>query len=272
MAGRFVEDQARTETAVVREPLSTHHQRPRLDLSVPRILGGAAAAASAAIASSWLGLAGTVLGAAVVSVVATVGTAVYAHSLERSRLVLREVPVRAARARSVATNVRQDKHPMPDLPVQRSGPTTGQIRAVAEPVMSTPPARRIRWAAVAVSAVVTLVVGLGLLTAFELAVGKSAESLTGSGGGGTTVGRLLGVQHSSDSGQQSPPSHQPSNAPTQTTPTGPATTAPTTPTPTEPTQPTETSPTQTTPPTSPPPPTTPPTGGDTGAGGDHAGQ
>lgn len=265
----FIEDRVAGDPTAQGDRVPADRQRPRVDLSVPRILGGALAAASAAIASSWLGLAGTVLGAAVVSVVATVGTAVYAHSLERSRLVLREMPVRAARSRLVSTEAGQSKHPMPDLPTQQTGSPTARTRALAEPVMAAPAARRIRWGAVAVTAVVTLVVGLGLLTAFEFAVGRSAGSLTGSGGGGTTVGRLLGVQHASDSGQQPPSGHRPSNAPTHTAPTEPATTVPTTPTPTQPTEPTQptqpTTPTEPTQPTSPTAPTEPPTGGSGGA-------
>src|SRR5262249_27727682 len=56
---------------------SMANDRSRLELSAPQVLGGALAAASAAVASSWLGVAGTVLGAVVVSLVASVGTALY---------------------------------------------------------------------------------------------------------------------------------------------------------------------------------------------------
>lgn len=80
-------------------------ERLKSDLSVPQIFGSALAAISASFAASYLGIVGTFIGAAVVSVVATVGTALYRHSLERtksalheavSRTDLREMAARAA--------------------------------------------------------------------------------------------------------------------------------------------------------------------------------
>ena len=50
-------------------------ERPRIDLSLPKVLAGALAAASAAVAASWLGVAGTVVGAVIASVVVSVTTA-----------------------------------------------------------------------------------------------------------------------------------------------------------------------------------------------------
>src|SRR6188768_160552 len=78
-----------------------HNPSPRLELSLPQIVAGAFAAASAAVASSWLGVAGTVFGAVVVSVIATVGTALYTHSLVRSQYAIKEtIPVLATRSRA----------------------------------------------------------------------------------------------------------------------------------------------------------------------------
>ncbi|MEU7990983.1 hypothetical protein AB0B56_39640 [Streptosporangium canum] len=56
----------------------------RFDLSVPQIVGGALATMTAAVAASYLGVAGTVIGAAVMSVGSTVGGAVYTHYLKRT--------------------------------------------------------------------------------------------------------------------------------------------------------------------------------------------
>src|ERR671916_808240 len=58
-------------------------------LSVVQVLAGALAAVSAAVVASTFGLAGTLLGAAVTSVVATVAGALYTHSLERARARIR---------------------------------------------------------------------------------------------------------------------------------------------------------------------------------------
>src|SRR6478752_8685510 len=148
---------------------------PRLELSLPKIVAGALAAASAAVASSWLGVAGTVFGAVVVSVVATVGTALYTHSLERSRYAIQEtIPVLATRTRSDRALV--------------DGPETLELSVATR---SAPQRRPISWSTAFVSCVATLALGFGVLTGFEAVMGKSASQLTGSGsGGGTTLGSL----------------------------------------------------------------------------------
>ncbi|MEV4109033.1 hypothetical protein [Nonomuraea sp. NPDC049695] len=56
----------------------------RVRLSVAQIAGGALAALTAAVMASYLGVAGTVIGAAVMSVATTVGTDIYAHYLRRT--------------------------------------------------------------------------------------------------------------------------------------------------------------------------------------------
>ena len=102
-----------------------HTPAPRLELSLPKIVAGALAAASAAVASSWLGVAGTVFGAVVVSVVATVGTALYTHSLERSRYAIQEtIPVLATRSRA-------DRGPV-------DGPETLELSVATGPDPATP--------------------------------------------------------------------------------------------------------------------------------------
>lgn len=59
-------------------------EQQKFELSVPQIGGSALAAVTAAVAASYLGVAGTVIGAAVMSVASTVGTAVYTHYLKRT--------------------------------------------------------------------------------------------------------------------------------------------------------------------------------------------
>src|SRR4051794_18640997 len=72
-------------------PTAPVPQRPRIELSIPKIAAGALAAASAAVAASWLGVAGTVVGAVIASVVVSVTSALYSHPLERGSQVIREV-------------------------------------------------------------------------------------------------------------------------------------------------------------------------------------
>lgn len=62
-----------------------------LGVSGNQILAGALAASTSAVAASYLGVAGTVVGAGMGSVIATVGTAVYQKSIQRSTVVLQKV-------------------------------------------------------------------------------------------------------------------------------------------------------------------------------------
>jgi hypothetical protein len=58
---------------------------PRIDLSLTQVLGGSLAAATAAALGSRLGVVGTITGAALVSVVASVAGAIYTTSLRHTR-------------------------------------------------------------------------------------------------------------------------------------------------------------------------------------------
>ncbi|WP_371129778.1 hypothetical protein [Streptomyces sp. 2231.1] len=65
-------------------------RRKRMDLSVPQVAGSALAAVVAAKPASYFGVYGTILGAGVVSVVATCGGTVFQHFFKRTGEQLRE--------------------------------------------------------------------------------------------------------------------------------------------------------------------------------------
>lgn len=82
-------------------------QRRHIELSSVQVIASVAAAVSAAIAASALGVGGTIVGTAVVSVVATVGNAFYSATLKRGKetlvqahqlIVARPVDARPGRA------------------------------------------------------------------------------------------------------------------------------------------------------------------------------
>ncbi|HET7173850.1 MAG TPA: hypothetical protein VFI30_06200 [Nocardioidaceae bacterium] len=224
---------AGSDTVVYRRP------RPRLELSGVRVLGGALAAASAAVAASWLGVGGTIIGAAVASVVATVGTALYSHSLERSRYTLLE---------TIPTRLGRHHHPGEDP----ASATETRLLPVKPPVRP-----RVQWGTVALSAAVALVLGIGLITAFEAVVGRPVSALTSAGHQhGTTITRIIRyVEPPAQSVNPTPPAGS----------TSPATTGPTTApatTPASPAPPSHSTPSST-PTTSPSAPATP-TGSPTG--------
>ncbi|WP_406006314.1 hypothetical protein OG440_09015 [Streptomyces sp. NBC_00637] len=73
-------------------------KRKRIDLSVPQVAGSAVAAVVAAKLASYFGVYGTILGAGLVSVVATCGGSLFQHFFRRTGEQLRDTQTRDTRA------------------------------------------------------------------------------------------------------------------------------------------------------------------------------
>jgi phage gpG-like protein len=74
-----------------------HARQPeRLSLSATQIIASVLAAISASVAASYFGIAGTMIGAALGSVISVVGGAVYAHSISKTRQRLRRTALDTA--------------------------------------------------------------------------------------------------------------------------------------------------------------------------------
>ncbi|MER6997394.1 hypothetical protein [Streptomyces sp. NPDC000410] len=150
----------------------------RLDLNVPQVAGSALAAIAAAVLASRLGVYGTVIGAGVVSVVATCGGSVFQHLFRRTGEQLRD----AAKA--------PRQMPVPD----------GEFGA------ATTYGTRVRgWKRSVLAAVVVFGVAMTGITTYEIASGKDLH-----GGTGTTVGSVA-----RGGGGQSPASGTPDRTPHQ---------------------------------------------------------
>lgn len=125
-------------------------------LSFPQVIGGSLAAATAAAFGTKLGVAGTIAGAAIVSVVSAVTSVLYAASLRRTH----EAVVRATAL------------------IPGTKRTTEEPPAAEEP--PEPPAKKglaalwsmITWKSVAVLAAVIFVIGAIFLTLGQLATGN----------------------------------------------------------------------------------------------------
>ncbi|WHM36052.1 hypothetical protein [Streptomyces sp. BPTC-684] len=149
----------------------TKQDERRLDLSVPQVAGSALAAIAAAVLASKLGVYGTILGAGVVSVVATCGGTVFQHLFRRTGEQLRDVTVQSL------PKARRD----PDLPAYED---TREGEFGAATVHGT----RLRgWKRSALGAAVVFAVAMGGITAYELASGGEL----GGGKGGTTFGSVV---------------------------------------------------------------------------------
>ncbi|MEU8271159.1 hypothetical protein AB0B89_28870 [Sphaerisporangium sp. NPDC049002] len=182
-----------------------------LDLSAPQIAGSALAAATAAVAASFLGVTGTIIGAAVASAATTVGNAVYTHYLKRTRdrlkeahglitgqqeaQALREEAEESALARpgenglATAAHATVRDHGPPELP-----PTVRDPAPLGAGAAQAPPLRREGvpgplWVTLVVATVATFALSMGGILAFELLSGRPlAATVHGRSGSGTSWG------------------------------------------------------------------------------------
>ncbi|MFC5900583.1 hypothetical protein [Streptomyces zhihengii] len=148
----------------------------RIELSVPQVAGSVLAAVTAAILASQLGVYGTIVGAGVVSVVATCGGPLLQHVFKRTGEQLREA---TAQARAVGPA------PAPSLPAAAPTPD-GDGKAPREGEFGAPRTygtRRRGWKRPVAAAAVVFGVAMGGITVYEVAAGQELG-----GGAGTTVG------------------------------------------------------------------------------------
>ncbi|WP_410648109.1 hypothetical protein [Amycolatopsis sp. cmx-4-54] len=208
---------------------------------IVQVTAAAMAAITAALLGSTLGVAGTVAGAGLASVITTLGGELYLRSLQRTKDA-------ALKARVVLT-----------VPGRRKVLDPAEQETVritqAEDEEQTGRKFKPRWAVIAGVSVVAFAVALVAITGFEGATGK-----TFGGGTGTTIGKIIGggqAQEPQDE-HDTPPATTPSgtrdNQPEKTPSTTPTPSSTPTTTQAPPTTPTAPS---TTPSTSQAPPTTP---------------
>jgi hypothetical protein len=142
-----------------------------------QVIAGALAAITAAMLGSKLGVAGTVLGAGIASVVSTVGAALYLHSLRRT--------TEGIRAR---VGGEPEESPEPS----------------SEPDEPERPTRRPGWPALAAGGVLAFVLGMVAITGLEWVRGEQL-----SGGPGTTIGGIARALPDSDPVVRPHPGDQP---------------------------------------------------------------
>jgi hypothetical protein len=167
-------------------------------LRVPKLLASALAAVSGAVVASLFGIEGTLIGAALVSLLVAPAEALYTHSLTSAHNVARRSLVRRVGEQAGASE-------------------EGAIQAAPKPI---------RWQRVAVAAVVAFGIAVGAITGVEAVAKQPLASLLGSRprpGASTSVGVVVaGADRSAP-----PATLAPATSTTSTSPSGPApTTAP----------------------------------------------
>ncbi|MFD8785644.1 hypothetical protein [Kitasatospora sp. NPDC059599] len=184
-------------------------ERKRIDLSVAQVVASALAAVVGALLASELGVYGTIMGAAVVSIGATTGGAVLQHAFKRTGEQLRGAVDRGPNR--TANALRQ-------VPVESGRPggggrPDGPERAAGAPVITAewnePQVARARrrwtWKTYAVVSGLVFVLAMTPIVAFELATGQPVSAtVKGESGNGTSFG-----------GSVAPRSSQPQDAPAE---------------------------------------------------------
>ncbi|MBA3019772.1 hypothetical protein [Propionicimonas sp.] len=179
-------EESKTSTAQTddgdKEPL-------KVTFSLPQILGGALAAATAATIGSTLGVAGTIIGASVASVIGGVAGTLYSAGLDRThrraRTAMKRVYSRVRVAEPSDGETAATAEGMPEAPDEVAAKT----EVLAAPTGSEGSESRRDWRPIlkrmAITVVAIFVVTLGVITAIELGLGSSLD-----GSGGTTVGQV----------------------------------------------------------------------------------
>jgi hypothetical protein len=216
-------DVAATQIPPWGEENEPDQKRPSFQLKPLEIVVGAAAATVTAFASSALGVAGTLGGAGVASVVTTVSSTVLRHSAERTNETLRRTTRRRQRVPAAYGN----------------GDAAPTRSATEQPANQAGPWRR--WAMLAGAAVTVFALAMGGITGLESIIGRPLSALFGHGpAGGSSVGQVFGNHpqptrtvpapttrpSGSTAGQQPSPTAPPSTAVPTAPPASPSASAP----------------------------------------------
>jgi hypothetical protein len=171
-------------------------------LRIPKLLAGALAAVSGAVIASFFGVEGTLIGAALVSLLVAPAEAVYTHSLTSAHQVARRSLLRRVGDQADSS--------------EEGASEEGASQAQPQPI---------RWQRVAVAAVLAFGIAVAAITGVEAVANQPLASLVGTQprpGGSTSVGVVVA------GGDRSTPPATRAPGTSTTSPSGPAatTTAP----------------------------------------------
>ncbi|MFI1962614.1 hypothetical protein ACH429_00470 [Streptomyces pathocidini] len=189
------------------------HKEKRLDLSAAQVAGSALAAVAAAFLASTMGVYGTIIGAGVMSLVATAGGSLFQHVFRRTGEQIREVTVQTkARPWSRKPGTHGDGE---------AGSRTLPQPEPGEYTEGTVHGTRLRgWKRTGLAAGTVFAVAMLVITSIELASGSSMAAWFGNDTqGGTSISRGVtgggssnSGDHDTDHGPKTGPSGDPSDS------------------------------------------------------------
>ena len=192
-----------------------------------RAIAGAMAAVVSAVLLSSLGEVGTLLGAALGSLILTVGSALFAQGIRSSRRTLVKAQTSAKRKVGVAeeevlraeqsddAQARDSQLDHAEEQLAEAHQELDEAERAAAPVSLRQRLARLRWRRVLFVSLGLFLAAMAVITVFELVAGRSVASFMGGSDAdsGTTIGQVT-----NNPGKQ-PPSPEPSESPTTTEPT-----------------------------------------------------
>jgi hypothetical protein len=161
---------------------------PKFELSAVQLIAGCLAAVTAAVLASFFGVAGTIVGTALGSIVGTAGTAIYSHSIRRTR----------SRLHGLASH--DEAH---------SRPTWMHLT-------------RANWLTIGVAAAIAFVIALAFITGVEARVHRTLAAVVAGksdGNGTTSVGTFTGLDTQASPAGTTAPTSNPSPVTPVTAPT-----------------------------------------------------
>ncbi|MGW6570271.1 hypothetical protein [Streptomyces sp. NPDC054975] len=160
-------------------------EKKKLDLSVAQVSGSAVAAVVAAKLASTLGVYGTILGAGVISVIATCGGSLFQHVFKRTGEQIRVVAVHAEPSKTPAGQAAPDRTQVLTTVGGPAAPPYDEEFGEA-----TTHGTRVRgWKRSAVGAALVFLVAMGGITSYELISDQDFSGTKGTTTFGSVVGR-----------------------------------------------------------------------------------
>lgn len=236
--------------------MSETDERPRLEINWVQSTGGALAAVSSAVLLSTFGVAGTLIGAAIGSLVITVGGAIYSYSIRATRQkVATAQTVAAARIGLAQARVREASAEVAEGTPRATDDAAEDLAEAevdldhAQAVLEDEPEEAdegidwrnvlagLPWKRIAAGATAFFVTAMLVILAFELLTGRAVSSYTGGsdpdrrtsipgiGGGGDSAPEQPGEQQpEAPAGEEDvlPPEDEPDEAEPTVEPTEPA--------------------------------------------------
>ena len=210
-------------------------QHERVAINWFQVAGSALAAVSSAVLLSTVGVAGTIIGAAIGSVVVTAGGSIYGHYLEvsRHRVAAAQSVARARKTRAHTARLDAQQRFQADEEFHRAEEQLADAEDETEKLSWREALAGLRWRRIAAVAAAIFVLAMGIIVTFEMVTGRAVSTYTG-GTDGNPRTSIPGLGGRSSTGTPTPtqtPTRTPTGTPTQTSSTSTPTSTPSTPTP-----------------------------------------